>query len=96
MKISVDGSDIFELSEIQKKVMKNDILSEEFDGDMLRRLQWVLTHKYEQCFKRLKNEWDIKLAANGVTMIPTDNDAYAELVFAQPNYKDRSAREAAQ
>jgi hypothetical protein len=49
-------------------------------------------HKYEQCFKDLKAEWDSKLALNGVAMIPTDPDAYAELVFAQPNYRDRAAR----
>jgi len=61
---------------------------------MKRRLQWVLTHKYDQCFKKLKLEWDDKLKANGVTMIPTDPDAYAALVFAQPNYKDKATRDA--
>ena len=27
-------------------------------------------------------------------MIPTDEDTFAQLVFAQPNYKSRSQREA--
>lgn len=94
MKISVNDQELFTLSETQKKVIKNDIPSDVFDEDMNRRVQWVLMHKYENCFKRLKQEWDSKLAANGVSMIPTDPDAYAQLVFAQPNYKDRSARDA--
>lgn len=94
MKISVNDQPLFTLSEIQKQVIKNDIHADRFDSDMNRRLQWILMHKYEECFKALKSEWDIKLAANGVKMIPTDADEYAQLVFEQPNYKDRTAREA--
>lgn len=93
MKISVNDVELFTLSDTQKKVMQNDILSDIFEDDMKRRLQWVLMHKYEECFKVLKAEWDPKLAANGIDMMPTDPDKYAELVFAQPNYKNRSARE---
>jgi len=92
MKVSVDNKDLFTLSETQKKVIKNDINADIFEDDMKRRLQWVLMHKYERCFKRLKSEWEPKLAANGVESIPTNPDAFAELVFAQPEYKDRSAK----
>jgi len=60
---------------------------------MKRRLEYILMHKYEQCFKRLKEEWDTKLLANGVQSVPTDPQAYAQLVFEQPNYKDRKDRE---
>lgn len=93
MKISVDNKELFTLNETQKKVICNDIPMEIIDEDMKRRLQWVLMHKYERCFARLKQEWEPKLVANGVTSIPTDKDAFAQLVFAQSNYKDRSARE---
>lgn len=93
MKISVDGKVLFELSETQKKVIKNEIHEDVFDEDMKRRLQYILMHKYERCFERLKSEWDQKLRANGVSMMPTDPDAYAELVFSQPNYKSRKQRD---
>jgi hypothetical protein len=93
MKISVDDKELFTLSETQKQVIQNDIHSDEFDDDMKRRIRWVLMHKYEECFKRFKAEWDPKLAANGVKMMPIDPEEYAQLVFAQPNYKDRAARE---
>jgi hypothetical protein len=93
MKISVDGKDLFTLSETQKKVIKNDIHEEIFDSDMKRRLQWVLMHKYERCFMRLKQEWEPKLRQSGVAMIPTDSEAFAEMVFNHPSYKNRSARE---
>ncbi len=94
MKISVNDVELFTLSDVQKQVIKNDISADIFDEDMKRRLQWVLMHKYERCFERLKKEWDAKLALNGVKMIPTDPDAYASLVFSQPNYLDRTSRDA--
>lgn len=93
MKISVNDVELFTLTETQKLVIKNDINSDEFDLDMARRLQYILTHKYEQCFRRLKQEWDQKLPVLGITSVPTDPDAYAQLVFDQPSYKDRKARD---
>jgi hypothetical protein len=93
MKISVDGKELFTLTDIQKQVIKDNVHADIFEDDMKRRLQWVLTHKYEQCFLALKQEWDQKLASNGVKSVPTDPDEYAQLVFSQPNYKNRKARD---
>ena len=93
MKVQIDGQDLFELTEIQKKVLKNDIKSEIFEEDMKRRIFYIINHKYEQCFKRLKAEWEPKLAKAGVESIPVDKDAFAQLVFSQTDYKDRSARD---
>ena len=93
MKIKVDEKDILELSSIQEKVIKNDIIDSEFQDDMIRRIKDAIENKYLNCFYRLKEEWDPKLEALGHTMIPTNKDEYAKLVFAQATYKDRSARE---
>lgn len=96
MKVSVDcacSDKLFELNDVQKKVIANDIPSEILDEDMKRRLHYILNHKYNRCFKRLKDEWEPKLAAAGVASIPTNPDAFAELVFSQPEYRDRSQRE---
>jgi len=95
MKISVDDKEVFTLSEAQKKVIQNDINCEIFEEDMKRRLQWILNHKYEECFKRLKNEWEPKLAASGIKALPCDPNEFAELVFCQSEYKNRSQRDAA-
>lgn len=97
MKISVNDQEVFTLSEVQKKVIQNDIPSEIFDEDMKRRLRWVLLdEKYRKCMERLRKEWEPKLKANGVAMIPTDDDAFAEMVFSRPEYKNRSQRESSQ
>jgi hypothetical protein len=95
MKVSVNNIDLFTLNETQKKVIKHCIHADAFEADMRRRLEYIIKHKYEQCYKRLKEEWDPKLIANGVKSVPTDPDAYAQLVFSQPNYKDRKALEGA-
>lgn len=93
MKISVDDKELYTLSETKKKVIKNDIHEDEFDEDSKRRLKWVLEHKYEQCFKRLKEEWDKKLPGLGIKNVPTNAEEYAELVFSQKEYKSRKQRE---
>lgn len=93
MKISIDDQELFTLSEVQKKVIQNDIHADLFDDDMKRRIQYIIMHKYERCFARLKSEWDRKLEENGVKSIPLDRDEYAELVFSQSNYKSRSQRD---
>ena len=92
MKISVNDQEVYTLSEIQKKVIQNDIHADEFESDMRRRINWVLTHKYERCLERLKNEWMSKLK-DRMSAVPTDDSAFAELVFDQPDYKSRKQRE---
>lgn len=93
MKVSVDGVEVLNLNETQKKVIQHDISVEIFESDMKRRVSYILTHKYERCFERLKREWEPKLIANGVKSFPADNDEFAQLVFKQPNYKSRSDRD---
>jgi hypothetical protein len=95
MKISVDDKEVFTLSDTQKKVIQNDIPSEIFEEDMQRRLKWILLEeKYAKCFERLKKEWESKLA-NRIDAIPTDPDKLAELIFSQPDYRNRSERDKA-
>jgi hypothetical protein len=94
MKVSVDDIELFTLTETQKKVIQNDIPTEIFQDDMCRRLQYILTHKYEQCHKRLKEEWEPKLKSAGLKSIPLDDQEFAELVFTHPEYKNRTQREA--
>lgn len=92
MKVSVNDQHIFTLNETQKKVIKHDIHEDEFDADMKRRLQYILMHKYERCFERLKLQW-MPILAQRMSSIPTDPDALAELIFSQPDYQNRSQRE---
>jgi len=93
MKISVDDKELFSLSETQKKVIMNDIHEDIFEEDMKRRLQYVLMHKYEQCHKRLKQQWEPKLKSMGVKSIPTDDQEFAEMIFSLAEYKSKKQSE---
>lgn len=92
MKISVDDKEIFSLTDNQKKVIMNDIHEDIFYADMCRRLEYILTHKYERCFERLKSEWMPKLQSR-MDAVPTNPDKLAELIFAQEDYKCRKMRD---
>lgn len=91
MRIIVDGEELFQLSENHKRVIKNEIHEDEFDADMKRRLQWILMHKYERCLERMKKQWE-PILAQRYESLPTDKDAFVQLVLSQPDYKDRKAR----
>lgn len=93
MKIAVDNKVVLELNKTRCKVICNDIPSDVFVADMERRVEYIIQHKYKKCFKRLKDEWEPRLKSAGVQSIPLDEDAFAELVFAQPDYKCRKKRE---
>ena len=93
MKISVNDQELFTISETQEKVIKYYINSDIYENDMKRRITWVINEIHKEAFKRLKAEWEPKLAAKGIESLPTNKDAFAQLVFSQPEYKDRSARD---
>ena len=81
------------LLEARQEVLSKDDYMKEEEKELCDRMAWILQHKYERCFERLKLEWNPKLEARGLTEVPADPDAFAELVFSQPDYKDRSQRE---
>lgn len=93
MKISVDDEEIFTISDTQKKVIMNEINQDIFDDDMKRRLEYIIMHKYDQCFKSLKSEWEPRLKSKGIKYIPLDDDEFSVLVFSQPDYKARKQRD---
>lgn len=94
MKISINDQELFTLSDTQKKVIQNDVLSEIFEEDMKRRIKWVLLEeKYTQSMLALRREWEPRLKQKGYKVLPTDDDEFAKIVFSQPDYMNRSQRE---
>lgn len=96
MEIKVDDVSVFTLTDTQKSVLQDEISSVIFEDDMKRRLEWILKHKYEQCYKKLRAHWEPIFIAEEVESLPTDPDAFAALVFAHDDYKDRATRDAEQ
>lgn len=94
MELKSDNVPFFSLNDTKKRVIFNEIDRDQFDEDMKRRLRSTIQHEYDRCYKHLKSEWEPKLLANGLNSIPLDPDQFAELVFSQPNYSDKKARNA--
>ena len=94
MKIKLDDEEIYKLEEWEKKLFLHDIPRESWEEDIKRRLEWVLRHKCQQCYKRMVEEWlPILQADPEVKSIPADKQALVEMIIARPDYKDRSARD---
>jgi hypothetical protein len=85
---------ILELTPDMEKVFLHAFPEDDLETDLKRRVNYIITHKYEAVLKELKEEWDSKLESHGITMIPTNKEEYARLVFKHPGYKSRSEREA--
>ena len=92
MKISVNDVELITLSEAQKNIICHQVPKEIFDEEMKKRLSYFVTHQYVCCLQELKMEWLPKLVGR-VEFIPLDDEALAQLIFSQPDYKDRSAQQ---
>ena len=95
MKISVDGKEIFTLTETQKKVLQYDIRKKSLDNTLKGLLVHVLEHKFKRCFDRLKAEWEPKLIKAGAKEVYLDKEKFARQAFKHPDYKNRSQKMAA-
>jgi hypothetical protein len=59
-------------------------------------LQAAMDGKKANCWKRMQQEWTVKLMddASFTDSIPSDKDAFVALVTARPDYKTRAERDA--
>jgi len=89
MQIKVGNKLIMEISVLEIKCLRNDLLDPE---------DWfvkALTGKINRCKKRLIREWyPILMKDPEVTSIPGDEEGFLNLVFSRPDYKNRAKREA--
>lgn len=93
MKVSVNDEILFELNDIHKKVLADELHADSIEDDMKRRMQYIIMYKYETIMKKLRSKWEPKLKKEGVKMLPTDDEEFAQLVFDHPEYQCRTTRE---
>ena len=77
------------ISDIDEKIMKNDLL------DVNQWVQDAVTGKQNNCWKRFQSEWTTKLM-NDETFtdsIPSNQEAFVNLVTARADYKTRQEKE---
>ena len=79
------------ISDTDEKIMKNDLL------DVNQWVQDAVTGKQNNCWKRFQQEWTTKLM-NDETFtdsIPSNQEAFVNLVTARADYKTRQEKEEA-
>jgi hypothetical protein len=77
------------ISDTDEKIMKNDLL------DVNQWVQDAVTGKQNNCWKRFQQEWTTKLM-NDETFtdsIPSNKEAFVNLVTARADYKTRQEKE---
>lgn len=93
MKISLDDKELLTFSDIQRRIYNNEISSESFHKWMSERIKYAFKDHFDQCFRNLRNEWEPKLVARGHEMLPVRPEIFAQLVFDQPDYRDKFQRD---
>jgi len=97
MKIQVDGVDLYTVTDTEMELMAYFMFASTLDDDCKRRLQWVLKHKIEQCYKKIRIEWMPILQADpNVTEVPLDDEAFFNMIKVRSDYQDRDARDTQQ
>lgn len=93
MEIKINDEVILKLSDIQKKVLMNDISFDIFEEDIARRLCYIIMHKHDQSLKRLQEEWTPKFKDMGKNSIPLNDEKFCEMVFNTKGYEDKQTRQ---
>ncbi len=94
MQITVNGQPLFEVNATEMELLEYFLPVSTLDADLKRRLEWVLTHKIEQCHKKFREEWMPKLEKDpAVTTVPVGNEDFFNMVKVRPDYKDRATRD---
>lgn len=86
MKFYVDNKEVLELSATQQKVIQDNIPPALFTADMERRVAWVISQKLDQSFDELFAHW-LPILQQRYESLPSNKNAFAELAFAEPDYK---------
>jgi len=78
------------IDDTDQKCMKNDLL------DLDDWVQKAVDGKKSNCWKRFQREWTMKLMNDDsfTDSIPSNKEAFVNLVTARADYKDRVTRDA--
>jgi hypothetical protein len=91
MKVYLDDKEIFEITQTDLDLLGHELL--DVQSEIERRIQWVIAHKCEQVFKRIKEEWIPKFL-EADTIPPKTREGFVAAVKVHKDYKNRIAREA--
>lgn len=87
MQIKIDDKVILDLTDSQVKVLADAMKSGDVTDLIEASIKNNIASGYSRAFEVMRNNWVSVLAQTGVTMVPLDSDAFAQIIFALPEYK---------
>jgi hypothetical protein len=92
MQVKIDDEIIFEIDEMMVKLLSHDLIDP--INEIKRRLNYIIQHKCDECFKRIESEWMEKFRSDpSLESIPKSKKDFCEMVFKHKDYKNRQDRE---
>ena len=83
------------LTEIQQKILSNDIYNDSDNAGLDAWIQAAIDGKINNCWKRMQNNWTTKLIDDSsfTDAIPSNQTDFVNLVLARSDYTNRKARD---
>jgi hypothetical protein len=83
------------LTDTQQTILSNDLYNDTDNAGLDEWIQGAVDGKLNNCWKRMRNEWTTKLMDDPsfTDPIPSEQEAFVNLVTARPDYKNRKARD---
>ena len=83
------------LTDLQQKILKNDLYSDTDNAGLDAWIQDAVDGKINNCWKRFRTEWTTKLMDDDsfTDAIPSNQADFVALVTARSDYKNRKARD---
>lgn len=93
MKIMYNDECLIQLTDAQKKILCSSIREDALEEHMKHLARYFIQKKYDEVYKKFYDTWLPILIADGVKMVPTDQEEFAKLVFARTDYKTRQEQD---
>lgn len=93
LSIKVNDVEIMQVSDDDITILANDLPKADIENEIIRRIQYIVSEKINNCQNRLFTQWLPSLRASKAT-VPTDTPSVNQEIYALPDYKDRDARDA--
>ena len=83
------------ITDLQQKILSNDLYNDTDNAGLDLWIQNAYDGKVNNCWKRMQREWTQKLMDDEsfTDPIPSNQEAFVNLVTARPDYKNRKARD---
>ena len=83
------------LTDTQQTILSNDLYNDTDNAGLDEWIQGAVDGKLNNCWKRMQREWTTKLMDDPsfTDPIPSNQEAFVNLVTARPDYKNRKARD---